>query len=317
MNREQVTMLKGVHWYVWYTNESGGVQGVIETCKKTHAAGVLIKAADGTDRWAQLKQDSKAIHDAGLILGAWSFDYAWEDANAEAQAICAALPDADYLVLDTESTYQTAQGSARAKALCTAVRHYAPDVLLGFSTFGAPNDHPQFPYHSFSTYCDFIQPQVYFADFGVPPKQALLQALLPLYRYHRPVLPVGQAYPPATAAEINEFSGACVAHNVPTWFWWDMQSSTPELTQAVADGAALPPSEPKHPKNPVFCTFDEAIDYALHGKEIQRVGWGSKWVKGKIENGVLSLDLVIEDNIVLPLQLDGSDITAKDWRARL
>lgn len=241
--------LYGKHQFSWMDTSSGGVQGIIDDIHTTRSHGVCIKAADGVNRWAQFLQNAPALKAAGLLVGAWAYEYAGTDLQAEAEAICTALPMADYLVIDAETEYETPQGAQRAHDLGVAIRKLAPDAIIGYTTFGAPNLHPQFPYAEFAAWTDFVMPQVYWADFGINPQAALGNAVQTLSRYHQRIFPVGQAYAPATPAEIAEFSAACAHLWIEGVWWWDIQSSTQPLRDALAQTEVYVP-QTGHVHNP-------------------------------------------------------------------
>ena len=245
MNATDITQLYGKHWFSWYDSASGGVQGIIDTCRATGAHGVLVKAADGANKWAQLAQDGPAIKAAGLLLGAWDYVYPTVSAQAQAQDAASALEVADYLVLDAEVEYEVATGAEAATALGAAIRALAPSALIGYTSFGAPKLHPQFPYAAFAAWTDFVIPQVYWSDFAMSPQAALDNALAALSPLHKRIFPAGQAYPQATPAEIAQFSAACAVRWINATYWWDIQSATPELQQAVGQTEVYVPQTGK------------------------------------------------------------------------
>lgn len=271
-----ITQLYGKHWFTWYDFASGGVQGVIETCKATGASGVLVKAADGANKWAQLAQDGPAIKAAGLILGAWDYVYPSVSAEIQAQDAASALKIADYLVLDAETEYEIVNGAEASTALGAAIRALEPTALIGYTSFGAPQDHAQFPYDAFAAWTDFCIPQIYWADFGETPACALNNALIGLSHLHKRIFPAGQAYSPATPLEIAEFSAACAERWIEGVFWWDIQSDTPALKQAVADSAVYIPKPPAPVKYQVVTGWFSESEALTAAAEIKKsYGWNS------------------------------------------
>ena len=278
-----ITQLYGKTWFTWYDSASGGIQGVIETCKATGASGVLVKAADGANKWAQLAQDGPAIKAAGLILGAWDYVYPTVSSEIQAQDAASALKIADYLVLDAEVEYEIATGAEAAMALGVAIRALEPTALIGYTSFGAPQDHQNFPYAAFSAWTDFCIPQIYWADFGETPSSALNNALSGLSHLHKRIFPAGQAYAPATPLEIAEFSAACAERWIEGVFWWDIQSDTPALKQAVADSAVYIPKPPAPVRYQVVTGWFDGTKEGCPAAEeaaakIKSLGWNS-WVQ--------------------------------------
>ncbi len=96
-----VSKLYGKQLWVWYVDQSGGVEGVITTAKAAGADGVIVKCADGTTPWPQFEQAVTTLKAAGLTVGAWAYVYP-DNEQEQATVIANACAGADYLVVDAE-----------------------------------------------------------------------------------------------------------------------------------------------------------------------------------------------------------------------
>jgi hypothetical protein len=240
MSRD-LTPLYGKHLWVWYVDQSGGVDGIIQTARDTGAQGVLIKCADGTTPWTQFAESVDALKTAGLVVGAWAYIYP-SDPQAQVEAPLNASQGADYLVLDAETEWEAPGMDTQAEAFGRALRVLAPDIPVGLTTFALPKLHRAFPYLAFAGFVDAILPQVYWADAGLDPQAMLFESIAQLTGYGKQILPVGQAYAPATPAQIDLFCAYCVEKWIEGVSWWDLQSMDPGNKAAIAYGRVYVPA---------------------------------------------------------------------------
>lgn len=243
--RRDLSILHGKHLWVWYVDQSGGVDGLIQTTRDIGARGVLIKCADGTTPWAQFAQSVAALKAAGLVVGAWAYVYP-TDVDAQAETIISASQGADYLVIDAESEFETPGTDVAATQLGQRLRVLAPDLVMGLTTFAIPRYHRAFPYLDFTRWADFVAPQVYWADAGMSPEVMLANAIHGLEGYGLPLYPIGQGYSPSTPADVAAFAAYCAQKWIEGVSWWDVQSMTPELRAAIAQTQVYAPVAKPH-----------------------------------------------------------------------
>ncbi len=271
-----ITYPLGQWLYVWEVSASGGIDALIAQAKAMKMAGLNIKAFDGDTAWTQFSDSANAVKAAGLRLGAWGYVYASNLAQTAVAAKAAVTAGAEFVVFDAEVEFETPTGAADAKILGDYVRALMPDVTIGYTTFALPADHPQFPYVAFNSWCDFVMPQVYWADAGMSPQTMLTESVQQLSGYGKRIFPVGQAYAPATITEIAEFGAGCAEHWTEGVSWWDAQSSTSELQAAVAQVEVYTPKPPSPVRYQVVTGWFSESEAQKAAAEIKKsYGWNS------------------------------------------
>ena len=253
MSTPDLAPLYGKTLYVWEASASGGTEGVIAHARSIGANAVLVKAWDGPNFWSNQFTAAAvaAWKAAGLIVGAWGYVRPSDISSCPIMAKQAVTCGAQYLVLDVETEWEIAGSPGLADTLGAAMRKELPDTLIGFTTFALPKLHRQFPYLNFARWCDFVQPQVYFATAGIAPQAMLDDSLAQLSGYGKRIFPVGQAYPPATPAQIAMFGAYLVDRWIEGVSWWESAHLTPAIAQAVANVEVYVPPERKPPAKPV------------------------------------------------------------------
>lgn len=246
----EVAALYGKHLWVWYVDQSGGAEGVITTAKATGADGVIVKCADGTTPWPQFAQSVAALKAAGLAVGAWAYVYP-DQVQTQAKVIADACAGADYLVIDAEAPFEAPAMATAAEALGTALRVLLSELPIGLTTFAVPHLHPAFPYAAFARWVDCMLPQVYWADAGMDPRTMLSEAVTGVAQYGKPVIPIGQAYPRATAGEVALFAARAAELALQGISYWNVQhlQTEPGLAQAIKSSQVYtPPHKTVKPK---------------------------------------------------------------------
>jgi hypothetical protein len=230
---------QGKSVWIWELAQSSGgdVGAIIARAKSAKLRSLIIKVHDGREAWSQLSESLvKKLHDAELLVGAWGYCYG-RHVQAEADNAGYALAaGADFYVADVESEFERAGMANVASDLMGEIRKRAQGKPVGYSSFGLPKYHPQFPFEAFSSYADFAMPQVYWNDFGMPPKTATQESIAHYRRYQVPLVPIGQAYGNVTVDQIRQFLAAC--RDLPGYSFWDYQSMTAETWSAISDEAA-------------------------------------------------------------------------------
>ena len=271
-----ITYPLGNWLYVWEVSASGGIDALIAQAKAMHMTGLNIKAFDGSSVWPQLSASAAAVKAAGLRLGAWGYVYSSNLLQTAEAAKSAVTAGAEYVVFDVEVEFETPTGAMSAVTLGNYARALMPDVTIGYTTFALAGDHPQFPYAAFSQWCDFVMPQVYWADAGMQPQAMLAASVQQLSGYGKRIFPVGQAYAPAAAVEIAEFGAACAERWIEGVSWWDAQSSTAELQAAVAQVEVYAPKPPAPVRYRVVTGWFGESEALAAAAEIKKAyGWNS------------------------------------------
>ncbi|WP_067931755.1 peptidoglycan-binding protein [Alicyclobacillus kakegawensis] len=225
--------------WVWEVSESSGgnIQAIIARAQSARLAGLIVKAHDGRDFWSQFSSSLvHQLHGAGLAVGAWGYCYGAHPDEEAANAHRALSLGADFYVADVEAEFERSGMADAATRLMAAIRQRAGGKPIGYSTFGLPKYHPDFPFSSFNRHADFTMPQVYWGDFRLPPRTAVAQSLAYYRAYQIPVAPVGQAYGSVTPGQLQSFMDAC--KNQPGYSFWDYQSATPAMWSVISGGPA-------------------------------------------------------------------------------
>lgn len=230
--------------WVWEVSASGDIQTVITQAKESGSVGLVVKAFDGIEVWPQFAAAQDAVKAAGLRLAAWGYVYPQNVAQTAQAAKAAVTAGAEFVILDAEVEFETPAGPINAQELGGYLRDALPDTTIGYTTFALPAFHALFPFVEFSRFCDFVAPQCYWADAGMNPETMLDQSIQQLQGYGKRIFPVGQAYPPATAADIAEFGAACAKRWIEGVSFWDAQSSSPELRAAISGMEIYAPKPP-------------------------------------------------------------------------
>ena len=280
-------LMSGRSLFVWEINALGEPQNLIKQAKRTGIETLIIKAADGAIVWPQFAKYAKAFKDAGLRVVAWSYIYAVNLPQA-AQALCAAVDvGADGLVIDAEVEFEkVGKGATLARELCQLIRDKAKNIPIGYTSFGLPNLHSLFPYQEFSVGTDFVMPQLYFADSGYPPDLMLQQSVEQLVKYHKPIIPVGQAYGQVTPQQVDTFLTSALSHRLSGVSWWSAQAMTGPVDRALTDSPIYQPlaSTPITPTRYSVWTgyFPTQKDASMAAADIKNhFGWNSIVEEGK------------------------------------
>jgi len=223
---------EGKHIWIWELGQCGSPQDVVNKAVALGLTGLIVKGWDGGNYWLQIESIVGLAHKTGLIIGAWGYSYGTNPAGeAEAAKKCLAA-GADWLVIDAEVEYE--QHPERADTILQKFKNLS--VLLGYSSFGIPSYHSNFPWQKFSNACNVTLPQVYWGDFGMSVDKALARSIADLKSYGLPVMPAGQLYGDVALDDITRFADLCESAGLPGISYWDWQHAGSERLAAV--GAA-------------------------------------------------------------------------------
>jgi len=238
---------EGKHIWIWYLDQCGeSPQEIVAQAVRLGLSGLLVKAWDGSSFWPQIKDIISPAHAAGLLVGAWGYSYGtspWEEAKAARQAMAAG---ADWLIIDAEQEYDHPRGREMAKRMQTVFRGIFPATPIGFTSFGIPSLHPDFPYDAFWGWCDVFMPQVYWGLFDMPVNAALARSIGDCQRMGMKIrmAPVGQCYGNVRVDDITRFGELAENAGLPGISYYDWQHAS--SGQLLAVGAA--PYERRVPK---------------------------------------------------------------------
>lgn len=254
----------GRSWWVWYIDHCGGVDGIIEACKRTRANNVFLKGGDGPHVWDQVTTDVvNALTDAGLNVYLWHYTYlgwidntphgdTWkwtfaDEVTCVEEMLARGGPNVRGIISDNEA--ETEGRWREAEGYCAAVRAALPDRYFGHAPLPVIDYHQELPYVQYNAVCDGVQPQFYSRNLqGDPPwtqeriieqwdrwSQTWRTAGLPV----PPLMPSGEAYGLADRASIEEFESLAKQHEWPGWSYWSLEhalsNGLDDIVQAIAD----------------------------------------------------------------------------------
>lgn len=222
--------------WIWEIEQcAGGDTGAIVTAAGAMGlSGLIVKAWDGANYWSQIERIVGPARKAGLTVGAWGYSYG-QNIQGEIGAMQrAAAVDPDWLVIDAEIEYESANGGAMATSLFNALGAGSLNrAVLGYSSFALPEYHPQFPYDVFDKHCQVALPQVYWGEMRMAPTAALERCRSEHTRYQLPVAPVGQCYGSVSPEEILAFGTAAKSARLPGISFWSLQHATAAMCDGV------------------------------------------------------------------------------------
>lgn len=227
----------GKQMWIWELSECPVPSSIVSQALQLGLTGLIVKAWDGVNSAGWLPQFQSVVgpaHAAGLSVSAWGYSYG-VDPSGEVDAMGNAVAaGADGLVIDAEAEYDVCAGTSMARELFAAVEASPLGAApIAYTSFAFPDLHPNFPWPVFSAYCQVVMPQVYWCDLSMDPAAALTKDLSDLAGYGLPVEPVGQAYPPATSAQITQFGSAVVSAGLNGVSFWSWQHATSDMFTAI------------------------------------------------------------------------------------
>jgi putative peptidoglycan binding protein len=231
---------------------------------QAEAAGVhtlFVKAADGSSAEPQFSASLVGgLHASGASVCAWTFAYGLNPATEAAVAVAAVHDGAQCLVVDAEGQYDGRYGAAQAfvKALRAQLGARFPIGLAGQAEV---LQHPTFPYSVFlgPGAFNFDLPQMYWLELGASVDRAYAATIGVNSIYARPILPVGQIFGAATAAEVARFRALGGAYGLRGLSFFDLDSAQPSLLASLAAPA---------PRLPRRATLAPTVRAGADGDEI-------------------------------------------------
>ncbi|HVB09485.1 MAG TPA: hypothetical protein VNM16_03850 [Bacillota bacterium] len=168
----------------------GTPQAAVTLAQAAGLTGMLVKYNDGSSTTAgegsgeawqwQFRQLAPACAAAGLACIPWGYVYPTDRAPF-AQLVAAALQDSNqpFYILDAEIDFDNdSSAAADAQALLSAIHQGAPNVRLLYTSWGWPDQHPNFPWAVMNAGTQAFLPQIYPALIGTDPTSAYNRAFL-------------------------------------------------------------------------------------------------------------------------------------------
>lgn len=143
---------EGLGLWVWYWHEN-----YVELARRLRADYLLVKQADGVDRWDQWPKAKAACAKAGLAVYPWSYNYGDADEAAHLEAITAG----GVYVLDPEIEFERlAQDQQRAFVDRVLRAKRAHGLELGCACWARPDVHAASYYQALARVVDLWLPMV-------------------------------------------------------------------------------------------------------------------------------------------------------------
>lgn len=238
--------------WIWelHRTAGGSLRRIAAKAKAHRIDTVLVKGADGSQRWWQLNARLvDFFHRRDIRVCGWQYVYGHRpitEGRVAARIIKAT--GIDCFVIDAEIEYEVARNRVRsARQYLRAIRsRVGRDYLLGFSSFPWASLHRRLPYGVFlgPGGAQVNLPQVYWRAIGVTPTHALARTYRDNARYGRPIVPVGQTYMRPGSGQMHRFENLSHhRYDARGVSWWDWQEThgrgwhalrTPHLPRRVA-----------------------------------------------------------------------------------
>jgi len=230
---------------------------------------VLIKAHDGCRPFRRSQRQTAAQYAAyrqsGLKVLAWGYNYA-NDNTKEAGVIIQQLDDPNVMGYVFNTERDVAGKNKSVEKLLTAVRDHQQGCpkcrgkLLGFAPYAFPYNHASLPHKELLAGCDFVAPQLYWAEFScthhdvakcVDRAQKEWERLMDKLACHRPIIGLGQAFNVVgkpllspNPGEIADFAQQCAdAGFAGCQYWlWQSVAKTDQRQNEVAQAAKIWPA---------------------------------------------------------------------------
>lgn len=276
---------KGIWINVIGQCDNGSMEAIRDKLVKMKADYVIVKAVNGiygynyADGVDQVKVLSTYLEPVGIEVAVFAAPYGdafgvgnWKrEVDRIVRRMNEDLPKIKYLILDIEGRWKHENNSAgiASKFMLRLSANMRADVVLGFSSYRYPEQHPQIPYSAFLSYCEINMPQVYwvgqhnsaeqladcikqYAAMNYGPADLEFIPAAPAY-HHRDDNPPWILEP----KDMREFHAAVVDdHKLTSETWWDYESirSTGFLT-VIAD--LVFEAQPEDPEPPLEAYCDQ------------------------------------------------------------
>lgn len=241
--------LTGTGMWIWYVSKSSGgkASAIIATARRHHVATVIIKAGDGSQRWAQFSAKLvRALHLGHLRVCAWQYVYG-SHPLAEAKVGAAAVhAGANCLLIDAESEYEGRYVQAQ-RYLRELRRLVGSRFPLGLASFPYVDYHPSFPYSVFlgPGGAQVNVPQMYWRDIGTTVDAVYSHTYSFNTPYLRPIAPLGELTGDPPPRQIERFRQLARVYHATGVSWWDWQEATTRGWRAVGVAVSSLTTQPQ------------------------------------------------------------------------
>lgn len=257
----------GRSWWVWYIENCGGVQGIVNACRTTESRAVFIKGGDGPSLWSQVtRQVVDDLAAAGVDVYLWHYAYLGridgtphEDRQWTVQDEIACVgamleqagPNIKGLVVDAEAETEGRADQANIYAL--AVRRLLGNKFFAYSPLPVIDYHQALPYAQFNQVCDAVMPQFYSENIGGDPPWTMPRLVEQWDRWMRvwkasnqrvpDLMPVGESYGLATPTSVQAFDRLAHEREWAGWSYWSLEHAIADNLVAVlaTNPAPTPP----------------------------------------------------------------------------
>ena len=182
-------------------------------------AAFAINGPDMIDRWVV------ALQRYGLEFHAWCVPIG-QDVSAEVAILTqvCSRPGVRSLIMDVEPYDGFWKGGqATIRPFMTQLRASIPGTFhIGMSVDSRPQHHDEIFPQEWYPFVDSLLPQVYWADFGVPPDQALATAYSAWGNYGRPIFPVLSGFNTDPALMDTARTLATTQYQASGVSWWTL-----------------------------------------------------------------------------------------------
>ena len=224
----------GKYLWIWELDHTlgGDLEKIAALGHTLGITGWVIKAHDGATIWPQFATAYGPLTSAGFNVAAWGYVYGDDPIGEAAAAQSALKAGAKWYVFDAEDTYTSK--TAQAVQFGHLLKQAASSTVIGYTSFAFPNEHPGIPFQEFSTFCDVVLPQIYWADFAMNVNTAVTESFSQLKPYGLPIAPIGQAYGTCTARDILLFAQRAQQLGAQGISFWDAQSASSAQLRAIS-----------------------------------------------------------------------------------
>ena len=292
----------GKGMWIWQPERTSGgnAHAIVQRAKRFGLTHVYVRTGSswkGFHGAAFLRQLLPAAHDAGLRVYGWDFpnlEDVGSDVRRSLQAIRFRTPGGhriDGFVPDLETFSEgTASTAARVGSYARRLRNAVGRDYPLIACVPRPSPHllkTGWPFAEAIGPMDAVAPMVYWLN--RQPDSDVAGALKYLRRFHKPIIPVGQAYDggpeggrpgPPTTGEIRRFINAAANNGARGVSFWSWQHATRQIWQTIRDAPEYAGHRPEKP--PVSKTSIRRIQRSLLRLGYPVVATG-KWDRATVE----------------------------------
>lgn len=163
---------------IWIWNLSDLRRDYLETLNRVQCKRVYLKVLDDASRgifwgWQCTPDIINAFKDYGIEVWGWGYIFD-RRSSTDTSVILDAIRRAvgcgiKGFVFDVEQEVENPATHSQLREILTRAKAIVPSASLGYTSFGAPEFHPEVPYRILNELCDLQFPQIYFEKFTFGP----------------------------------------------------------------------------------------------------------------------------------------------------